>query len=725
MSLLPISASRGLVLLCCGTALIAGSACRRNKPPATAAGPPSLVSPELLTNRLAGNSSALLARQADSPIHWQPFTKQTFEFAAKANRLVLAVVVVPQQLDYLDPLNKIQSDPKIVSLLNDNLVPVLVDADACREVALLTSLLCSELDRPLGLPLCLWLTPKGNPVQWVPVTSADRDVGELIASTHTVAAQMWQNGSADSIELGAIENQARSQRLGDYSKRAPAVKEPAKESLNALRSLASTYDPGSRSLDGCGALFPSGTLELLSSFQLIPGMDSDVTSRCGETTRMLSSDLSTSAMIDPLEGGIFNSRIGSGWWLPRFNLDCPALARSTVALLTTYRAHGDPMLLKQSLAAIAYSEKHFMTREGLFSLGGQYKSKTEGWLWSIEELEKALTADELKLMITISDLKGPGNIPIESDPKREFFRRNSLALRVTPEMAGTKLGLSGSQAQELLDSAQKKLLKIRQERLGPIINDAPPQAAATFRMVSTYAAAYTATGDPGWKKKALETLAKAKESFSKGPNLQNFIGTADETSSGRAFLYGLAIQATLDADDIAQDPALISWAEDLSSTAAERFIEGDSLCETVKGQSVIDLPLTDRSMLFDDTSAGLLSSAQARLAQRGRVTHSTFPLAVASLSVVAVERPIIFTDHIQAALIRHHSPVVLVSADAPAELKEAVFRLPLRVVSRRPATAADAVPAASVKIVFKDGRTLTASSSTALKSALGPSTPPP
>ncbi len=720
---LPLAASRGLVLLCCATALMAGSACRRNKPP-TAVKKTNVVSPELLTNRLAGNPSALLARQADSPIHWQPYTRQTFEFAAKANRLVLAVVVVPQQLDYLAPLNAVQSDPKLVSLINDNLVPVLVDADACRESALLTSLLCSELNRPLGLPLFLWMTPKGNPVEWVPITAAEKNIGETILSIHTVASQMWQGGADQSIDLGASENQARTQRLADYSKRAPAVKEPAKESLNALRSLASTYDPGSRSLDGCGALFPSGTLELLSSFQLIPGMDSDVTSRCGETTRMLSSDLSTSAMIDPLEGGIFNSRVGSSWWLPRFNLDCPALARSTISLLTTYRAHGDPMLLKQSLAAIAYSEKHFMTREGLFSLGGQYKSKTEDWLWSIEELEKALTADELKLISTISDLQGPGNIPIESDPNRQYFRRNSLALRMTPEQAGAKLGLTGSQAQELLDSAQKKLLKIRQDRLGPIINDAPAQAAATFRMVSTYAAAYAATGDQAWKKKALETLAKAREAFSKGPNLQNFLGTADETSSGRAFLYGLAIQATLDADDIAQDPALISWAEDLSSTAAERFIDADSLRETSKGQSVIDLPLTDRSMLFDDTSAGLLSSAQARLAQRGRVTHSTFPMAVASLSVVAVERPIIFTDQIQAALIRHHSPVVLVSADAPAELKEAVSRLPLRVISRRPATAADAVPAASVKIVFKDGRTLTASSSAALKSALGSSPPP-
>ncbi|MEI7927232.1 MAG: hypothetical protein WCH40_01680, partial [Verrucomicrobiales bacterium] len=82
------------------------------------------------------------------------------------------------------------------------------------------------------------------------------------------------------------------------------------------------------------------------------------------------------------------------------------------------------------------------------------------------------------------------------------------------------------------------------------------------------------------------------------------------------------------------------------------------------------------------------------------------------------ERPILHTDQLTAALIRDCGPVVILSPGAPAELKESVSRLPLRVISRRLATESDAVPPLSVKIVFKDGRTMTVSDAAALQAAL-------
>jgi len=710
------NARRTLTLFCCGVALPVLPSCRKKVDQPV--GPTIEVAAELLKNGLADSPSTMLADQASSPLHWQPFNQTTLLRAERANRLVFGVVALPQQADYLAVLKIIEEDPATVRQINDQFVPVLIDADACRENGLLSAVLCSEINRPLGLPLFVWMTPKGNPVSWIPVSPDAKTVQGLFENSSKLVMQMWRENPAYVTNNSIGDNAARRSRLETVAKCPPGSKQPAEDAALGIRQLASLYDRGSRAFDGCGSLFPSGSIDLLASSALVPGQTADAASLRRAITFELSEDLISSTMIDPLDGAIFNSRIGSGWTLPRFSLDCQSQARAATALITAYRASGKRVLLDRVLAAIAYAEKHFATQGGMFSLGRPGRTSPELWLWSMEELEKALSADELKVMTAVSELKGLGNIPTESDPERQYFRRNCLAIRHAPEDIAAKSGFTPGQAGELFESARKKLLKIRQERLGSIADDPRPHAGSSFRMISLYAAAYAATGEPAWRKKAIETLEIARETFSRGPSLQNYPGPSDTGNGGRAFLYGLALQATLDVADITMDPNLISWSEDLASTAGERFMIGDSLYETAKDQSVIDLPLTDRSMLFDDSTVGLLATAQARLAQLGRSTPKVFTLAVVPFPTTISERPILHTDQLTAALIRDCGPVVILSPSAPAELKESVSRLPLRVISRRLATESDAVPPLSVKIVFKDGRTMTLSDGTALQAAL-------
>ena len=200
--------------------------------------------------------------------------------------------------------------------------------------------------------------------------------------------------------------------------------------------------------------------------------------------------------------------------------------------------------------------------------------------------------------------------------------------------------------------------------------------------------------------------------------MQNFPGPTDELTSGRAFLYGLAIQAALDVSDITFDTHRASWAEDLATTASEKFLSGDLLRETAPGQSIFNSLLSDRSMLFDDSTVGLLSTAEARLAARGRKLSGPFAITVVPTPTDATTRPILHTDQLVAGLIRELAPLVLLSPDTPDSLKEAACRLPVRMVTRRLAVESDSVPTLSVKIVFKDGRTVTASTAAALQEAL-------
>jgi uncharacterized protein len=723
MTTLPAITLRALTLFGCGITLLAAPSCRKTPPPAVAERPPEVIAVELLSNGLATSPSTTLANQAASPVHWQILSQLTMQRAEKSNRLIFAVFVLPQQPNYLKVLKAINDDPGLVKDLNEHFVPVLIDADACREFSTLAQFLCAEINRPLAFPLFTWMTPQGNPAAWVPAQMNAKGLRLLFEQSSNMVRQMWREDPSYVTRNSANDNQERRLRLAALAKCPPPSQQPSEDTLNALRQLASLYDPGSHTFDVGVALFPSGVIDLFADSQLLHSLPADIISRCQVANRNLSEDICSSAMTDPLDGGISNSRLGRTWALPSFTRDCPSQARAINALINSYRATGNPLLLERAIAAIGHAEKNFAVLDGLFSLGVQGNIPIESWLWSMEELEKSLTPEELKMMVAVSGLKSMGNIPSESDPQREYFRRNSLAVLKTPEAAAPSLGLTPEISLSLFESARKKLLKVRQERQGPPSPDPRPHAGSTFRMISTYAAAYAATGEPSWRKKMLISLQRARETFSHGPSLQNFPGPVNEISSGRAFLYALAIQATLDVADITLDPALISWAEDLASTAGERFMDGDSLLELAKDQSVIDLPFSDRKMLTDDSTAGLLSCAQARLQQQGRRTPEAFSLAVVPLPADIVTRSIIHTDQLLASLIRDHGPVVLLSPSAPPALKEAVSRLPLRVIARRLAVESDAVPPSSVKIVFKDGRTLTASDRAALHSAVAPGFP--
>ena len=138
-------------------------------------------------------------------------------------------------------------------------------------------------------------------------------------------------------------------------------------------------------------------------------------------------------------------------------------------------------------------------------------------------------------------------------------------------------------------------------------------------MVSAYAAAFGVTGDEKFREKAVNLLDKARETFSDGPILRLFSKPAPNSiGAGRAFLYGLALQAALDVSAITSDEKWLDWSEDLATTAAELFTDAEFLKECPDDAKIIDLPVTDLVMLFDDSTAGLISFAECRLAERER-----------------------------------------------------------------------------------------------------------
>lgn len=706
--------------LCC----LPLGACRKGQSnPTVVSAPAVTIAEELLSNGLGPLPGAVYRSQAKSPIKWQPWTKETMERAKEAKRLVFAVVAMPQQPGFQSVLSSLASDSTLVTAINTTYVPVLIDGDAAREIGLLTADLCAEIKRGLQLPLFIWMTPEGNPVAWIPVaTSSSTDVAELFNQSHSMVSRMWQDDSEYVRKNSGLDNENRRGRVGQRKNTKVMSEQPGEDVLRSLRQLASLYDPFSRSFDEAGGLFPAGAIDLLATAAVHPGLPAETRTRCLETTRELLNDLLPSAMFDPLEGGVFSSRRGNSWALPAFTRDCLSQARTAVSLIHAYRATGDEHALEKALAAISFAEKSYLTAEGLFSVGMEQESESAAWLWSVEDIERELSPEDAAWWIKVSGMKGLGNLPSEVDPRREYFRSNSLAIGKTPEEIAAELSLPVETFVPRYDMVRKTLLKARNTRLGPTPRDESSHAGATFRMVSAYAAAFGVTGDEKFREKAVSLLEKARIAFSDGPKLRLFSKDAPNSiGEGRAFLYALALQAAIDISVITSDEKWIDWSENLATTAAELFTDGEYLKECPDDAKIIDLPITDLVMLFDDSTAGLISFAECRLAERERPLVASFSALATPLPNYSVERPILHTDLLQATLARNFKVTLLTGSALPAELKLAAERLPMRMFQRREAKPDDEVPPGSIKIMFANGETRIASSPEDLTEALLPS----
>jgi uncharacterized protein YyaL (SSP411 family) len=670
--------------------------CRKKEEAGAVGKSPVKVASGLESNRIGDLPGAVYRSQRESLIPWQPWTAETLELARESKRLVLLVIAMPQQPVFEEVLEKMAADPLVLDEIRRTCVPVLVDGDASRELGLLTADLCAEIRRPLALPLLVWMTHEANPVAWIPLSGDAGRIRTVFDQSNSVIGRMAAEDLDHVMKNSALDQELRRARIAARRNESVASGEPGVDVLQGIRQLTSLYDVASRTFDEAGGLFPAGSLDLLAAAAMSPAVSEDLRGRCLVTLRELMADLLPSAMFDPLDGGLSSSRRGVSWSLPTYVRDAVSQARSAVALIRVHQATGDALALERALAVLRFAEREYQVAGGVYSMGFQRMTPVEDWLWSVEEVEQALSADDAAWWIRATGMSGLGNLPSEVDPRRDFFRRNSLALaRGEAEVAA-----SANVSRDRYEEVRKKLLKVRDARMGGRVKDESAHAGATFRMISAFAAAYAATGDEAWRSKAVEALDNARRAFSDGRGLRMFDRAGPPSVvAGRAFVYALALQAILDVADIQPAEALLSWADDLATTAAERFTSADFLKECPEEAQIMDLPVTDLVMLFDDSTAGVISSVEHRMAVLGRPMVTSFSRLATPLPVFAAVRPILHTDLLQATLARHHGVTAVLGKGLPAELEAAVYRLPLRVVARRPATADEEVRDGTVRVV--------------------------
>ena len=663
--------------------------------------PPPVIAGNLGSNQLAGAPSTFLSFYADSPVHWQKWEPSIKDDAAKARRLIFAVVSSARFPGSHDTLQAIESSPRLVNLLNQEFVPVLVDLDINREASLLASGLSFEQNEPIAFPFILLISPEGAPVSWRSlVFTSPEETRKQLEGAIDVVFRLWKD-FPDYVSKDSMEKfDRRKQNLIQTETRVTSVEERRNRFDAAIRRLSSYYDEDTRTLDGIGGLLPVSALRLLGSAAVSGHFDAERREACEKAALGVYDEVFHSAMVDPLDGGIYAARIGRSWQYPMIHRDCPtqALAISTLAGLA--RLNRFEGALDHALRAAAFAEDQFATPDGLFAISNKPRSNFDReWLWTVDQLTSVLTPDEFRMWQEMSGIDRLGNIPIESDPARRFFRLNSLSIRQSKAELATSLGAAPQQVESWLESSRRKLLKARDARIGGISRDSTPSATASFHMIRAYCALYTATGGEAWRNKAVNLGNRCKEAFGKAEFLNERPGEhPSPMSDGRAFTYALAARANLDLHAITLDPRWSQWAVELMTLLGENFVsETGRIFEARKSASIIDIDYEDRAMIFGDSTSGITRANLRILAKLGMPAPPRLEPWLESLPEFDAN-PVVYADTLEAMMIEFTAPVVHVAPETPADLASAITRLPLDAVLRGPSA-----NAASTHVILASG----------------------
>lgn len=623
------------------------------------------VAPELMTNRLGGLDSLVEQQSKDSPIHWQPLGPEVFERAKAARRLVFCVVAAPQRPGYHQVMRDLESDSSVIEIINSNYLPVLVDTDIAREFELLSIDLAAEIGRPMAFPMFIWLDYQANFVASTPVNpDSPGGVYQTFTQSHAMISPMWDDDlevwMADGSPGYVLNNSAHDQkrRQKRYQSRIDDCKfsnDVKRDVPMALRQLVSNYDSYTQTIANADNAIPTRAIKLLADASMRPGLPQEMRDGSKKVVQSFLDQLLPSPTFDPLDGGVFSQRSAKSWALPAFVKDGASQAGIADALLIAHQATGDPRALSRALELIAVLESNYVNKQGLLVLSPTVDSDPKKWMWSAADVQDVLGAEDAKWWIQATGIDDLGNMPLEIDPSRKFFRMNTIGMKKSVADIAAELGVTTQDFQKRYDEARGKMRAAREVRMRTGDQDKSSHFRASFTMVSTYARAYQVTGNPDYLRKAQELMTRCKETFEVSGVLHACAFKAPtKMSVARAYQHALAMNAALDLHAVSKEGQWDVWADGLLPRFMEQFVEGKMVYECPKEIRLIALPIEDRIMFGEDSTLGLLSIVGSRMKALGKTPPPGFAEVADVFPVKALEYPVLYGGQLMGAIDRQY-----------------------------------------------------------------------
>jgi len=356
-----------------------------------------------MTNQLRDHASPYLAMHGHDPVKWQEWHAETVARAKRENKLLFVSsgyfschwCHVMQRESY--------QNKEIAALLNKYFIPVKVD----REVhAALDAKLIAFVEATQGYagwPLNVFITPEGYPLVglvYVPPASLKQGLQKLSAQWQQQTAALSEMAKNASSELAQVE------MASEVSIPAGFGRELEQRLLQEAYTIADELEGGF----GQQNKFPN-----VPQLQVLLEIYQRKKQARLKAFLLLTLDkMASQGLRDQLGGGFFRYAVDPAWQLPHFEkmlYDNALLARLYLQAASVFNNKAYEVVGRETLD---FMGRELATRHGglAASLSAVDDKGMEGgyYIWTLAELKKILSKDELAVVRVAWQLDGPSDI---------------------------------------------------------------------------------------------------------------------------------------------------------------------------------------------------------------------------------------------------------------------------------------------------------------------------
>ncbi|HET6528393.1 MAG TPA: thioredoxin domain-containing protein, partial [Balneolaceae bacterium] len=415
-------------------------------------------------NKLAKESSPYLLQHAENPVDWYPWDDEAFEKARRENKPVFLSIGYATCHWCHVMAHESFEDEEIAELMNDAFVNIKVDREERPDIDNTYMLVCQMLTGSGGWPLNVLLTPDKKPfyaATYIPKSERHGRPGmrELIPWLSNI----WQN-EPEKITQSSSEIIDAFQKSTSFESGDRLQNDILDEAFNQYERQFDEQYGGF----GSAPKFPSPqNLMLLLRY-------------AGQNESSKALEMAEKTLVQMRMGGIFD-QIGFGFH--RYSTDRKWLV-----------PHFEKMLYDQAMLLLIYTEAWQLTQNDFFKTtadeiitylkrkmqdesGGFYSAEdadSEGkegkfYVWTIEEIREALPAAEAELAIEVYNLIKAGNYEDEATGRRTG--KNIPHLQKSLAALSKERDMQVRELQSSLKPICKKLLKVREKRVHPLLDD--------------------------------------------------------------------------------------------------------------------------------------------------------------------------------------------------------------------------------------------------------------
>lgn len=507
------------------------------------------------TNELIHESSPYLLQHAHNPVNWYPWGEKALKKAKDENKMII-ISIGYAACHWCHVMEKeTYEDTAVARMMNEHFISIKVDREERPDVDQVYMTAVQLITGSGGWPLNALALPDGRPFyagtyfpkkDWMKMLNYFVEVNRKNPAVLVKQAEEITKG-IHSVESFSFKAEDKSFTLNDLDKQ-----------FTSMRSYIDFKKGGTNRAPKFP--MPSNWEYLMQYYYLSQNKDAL------KAVTITLDNMANGGIYDHLGGGFARYSTDANWHVPHFEKMLYDIAQLVSLYAHAYQLTKNPLYKK-----VVYESLDFVNRELSSPEGGFYSSLDadsdgeEGkyYVWTNEEIENSLERDA-PLFMEYYNVTKAGNWE---------HGKNILFRNETDEAIAKKYKLSITELKNKIDDAKEKLMKVRNNRIKPGLDD-KILTSWNALMLKGYAQAYRAFGDEAFLAAALKNANFL---------LKNAIGANQEITrnykKGKSFINGLlddyafTASAFIELYEATFDEKWLIGADKITGYAVEHFFD--------------------------------------------------------------------------------------------------------------------------------------------------------